>query len=162
VGPEAVAGKQHLLLLEIGHHGVRPMEHGGLQKGQIIAAQGEFAAGFDLHKGPLRLEVAAQAGLALGRAEDFLRLDPVHHFGQTPGMIHLHVIGDDIVDFLGIDDVADAAHHLPDKALFHRVDQGDLVVHDEVGVIGGPGLGAVAVKIPQGPVYGAHPIYSRH
>ena len=40
VGPEAVAGEEDLLLFQQGHHGVRPVEHGGLEEEEVAAAEG--------------------------------------------------------------------------------------------------------------------------
>ena len=56
-------------------------------------------------------------------------------------MVHLHVVGDDIVDLFRVDDLGNPGQHLRDEFLFDGVDQGDLVVEDEEGVVGGAFFG---------------------
>ena len=87
--------------------------------------QGDFRAGFDFLEGPVGLVMAAEAGLAHRGAEELFRLDPLYDFGQAAGVIHFHVVGDDIGDFFRVDDFGHALQHLRDEALFDRVDQGD-------------------------------------
>ena len=73
-------------------------------------------------------------------------------------MVGFRVVGDDDVDFRGVYDGGNAREHLLFEAAFHRVDEGDFFVEDEIGVVGGAFLRLVAVEIPQVPVDGAHPI----
>ncbi len=158
VGPEAVAGEEDLLLFEQGHHGVRPVEHGGFEEEEVAAAEFDFPAGLDHLKGPFFLVVAAEAGLAHGGAEELFRLDCGHGLGQAAGMVHLDVVGDDVVDLLRGDDLGNAGQHLREEFLFDGVDQGDLVVEDEEGVVGGAFFGDVAVEFADIPVDGADPV----
>ena len=158
VGPEGVTGEQDLLFLEVGHHGVRPVEHGGLQEGQVVSPRGQLAAGLDLDKGPILFVVAEQPGLAHGRAENLFRLDPIDDLGQSPGMIHFHVVGDDIINLGRVHDLGHPGHHLGHEFLFDRVNERDVVVDNQIGVIRGAIFGEIAVKIPNGPINGAHPV----
>ena len=50
-------------------------------------------------------------------------------------MIRLDVVRDDDVDLGGVDDGGDACDELIAERRFHRVDQRDFFVEDEVGVI---------------------------
>ena len=51
-------------------------------------------------------------------------------------------------------------HHFAAVLLFNRIDQGDLVINDQVGVVGGAAVGGVAVEITGEPVNGPNPVNS--
>ncbi len=63
-----------------------------------------------------------------------------------------------VIDLFGIDDVVDAVHQLAFIRLFDGVNQGDLLVNDEKGVVGGAAIGGITVKITDVPVDSAHPV----
>ena len=103
------------------------------------------------------MKVLKQVLLALGGTEELLGLHPLDHLGQRPGMVHLHVVDHDEVDPFRRKDLRDALEVLIPKALLHRVEEHHLFVHHEVGIVGGPPFGGVAVKVPQLPVHDPHP-----
>ena len=67
------------------------------------------------------------------------------------------VEGDDIFDLGGINDGCDPVHHLLPEGGLHRIDQGDLIGHDQVGIVGASPFGHVPVEIPDVPVYSPYP-----
>ena len=73
-------------------------------------------------------------------------------------MIRLNVVGDDVIDVRGIDDCGDAREQFVVKTTLHCVDEGDLLVEDEVCIIGGTALRVVAVKAAHRPVNGSDPV----
>ena len=56
-------------------------------------------------------------------------------------MVRFGVVADHVIHFLGVDNLGDIGQKLVGEFLFNRIDQGDFVIHDQVGVVGGPGLG---------------------
>ena len=77
--------------------------------------------------------------------------------GQSAGVVHFGMVGNDHVDLRGVDDGGDAFHHLAEERSLDRVDERDLLIHDEEGVIGGTAAGGVAVELLELPVDGADP-----
>lgn len=73
-------------------------------------------------------------------------------------MIHLDVVDHQVVDLGGIDDGADAVQQVVLVRPLDRVEQGDLVVDDQKGVVGCPPVGRVPVEIPDIPVDGTDPV----
>jgi len=73
-------------------------------------------------------------------------------------MIHLHMVRDDIIDILRVNDLSDMAQHLREEEGLHSIYEGDLFINDEIGVIGSASVGGIPVKTPDVPVDGTNPI----
>jgi hypothetical protein len=50
-------------------------------------------------------------------------------------------------------------HEVAAIASLNRINEGDLLINNEIGIIGGSPVGGIAVKISGQPVYGSDPIY---
>ena len=153
---ERVVGEQDLIDVGVRDHVVGPMDHRGGHKAQGTLADAEGVA--RLHGRCLDTKVGAElvdagtgGSVDLGVGGDF-----VDH-GQGAGVIHLNMVGNDHIDLGGVDDLRDTLHKLIGKRRLARVDQGDLLVHDEVGVIGDAALGGVAVEQALVPIDAANP-----
>ena len=155
--PEGVLRKEDLLLVEIGKHAVRPVEHPRFHERERAVAEAERFAVFDGRDLPIDGQDFLQALCPDGRCEDLLRIHRRDDLGQASRMVELRVEGDDIVNLGGIDDGRYPVHHLLPKGGLHRIDQGDLVGHDQVGIVGAPPFGHIPVEIPDVPVYSPHP-----
>ena len=78
--------------------------------------------------------------------------------GRVAGVVHLHVVGDKHVDLGRVNHRGDALEQLIGEGDLGRVDQRDLLVQDEIGVVGDAGLGSVAVELARVPVERANPV----
>ena len=151
---EPVAGKQDALLLQVGEHAVGPVQHTCLEKRQGTAAETEFFAVLDRLIVPVREEMLLQvAGAHLGAIQRLVLANPVHDPGQPPRVVHLRVIADHQIDLFGIDNSGDIVQHLVREFFFDRIDQGHLLIHDQKRVVGRSLVGAVAMKVPDVPVF---------
>ena len=155
---EGVVREEDLLLGAVGDHAVGPVEHRGRHELQRALAEGERVAGLDALVG--QVAVAGLESLeALRDARDDLGVRAVrHHEGQGAGVVGLDVVGDDVVDLGRVDDGSDALEELFLERLFDRVDEGDLLVEDQVGVVARAAARLVAVEAAHGPVDGADPV----
>jgi len=96
---------------------------------------------------------------AHGGDEDFLGLGGGHEFRQGAGMIHFHMVDDEIVHRFGLDQMGHPAQHLVAEAGLDRIKQRDFLVLDEKGIVGRPGGGGhVAVEVAALPIDGTHPM----
>jgi len=73
-------------------------------------------------------------------------------------MVHLHMVDDQVVDLGGIDDLVQVVEQVALEADLDGVEQGDLLVHHQKGVVGGALVQGIAVKIAQFPVQRADPV----
>ena len=76
-------------------------------------------------------------------------------------MVHLDVVGHQVFDFRGIDDLRDAVEQVVREGTLARVDERDMLVDDEVGVVRGAPVGGVAVEVALVPIDAANPIDAR-
>ena len=155
---EGVVGEQDLVVLVVGDHGIGPVHHGRLYESERALSDLEGVAGLHAHEVKTVPVMSAKSLDALGRTGDDsgFRSD----FGQSrkaSGMIHLHMVGHNIVDGGRIHDGADAFDELAGEGLLAGVDERDLLVEDEVGVVGASALGGVAVEVALVPIDAAHP-----
>ncbi len=156
---KGVAGDEHLVLGKVGKHRVRPVQHPGFDKVHGLRAQADGVAGIDhLQRPVLAMEVLDDGLLAHGRAEDFLWFDQLDHGGQTAGMVHLHMVDYDVVDLGRIHDLVKVMNQVALEAGLHRVEQGDLLILHQKGVVGGALVQGIAMEIAQIPVQGANPV----
>ncbi len=81
--------------------------------------------------------------------------DSMYDTGQGPGVVHFGMIANDVIDLLGINYRRNFCHHLLGEFFLHRVNQGDLFVDDQKGVVGRAVVRGITVKITDIPVGGA-------
>ena len=155
---EGVIREEDLLLGAVGDHAVGPVEHRGRHELQRALADGEGVACLDAFV--RQVAVARLEALeALRDARDDLGVRAVgHHEGQRAGVVGLDVIGDDVVNLSRVDDGSDALEELFLERFLDRVDEGDFLVEDQVGVVARAAARLVAVEAAHGPVDGADPV----
>ena len=151
-----VVGEQNLVHVGVGDHVVRPMNHGGGHKGERALANAQGVAALDGSRLDAKVRTDLVHARTRRRVDRGVGGDAVDH-GQGAGVVHLHVVGNDHVDLGGIDHLRDALHELVGERGFARIDEGDLLIHDEVGVIGDTALGGIAVEQALVPVDAADP-----
>jgi hypothetical protein len=78
---------------------------------------------------------------------------------QTAGMVRFHMVHYDIVDFFRVHNGPDVAQLFPGKRSLHPVDQADLFIHDQEGVVSNPPGSGKAVEVVEGPVPDPHFVY---
>ena len=155
---EGVIREEDLLLGAVGDHAVGPVEHRGRHELQRALADGEGVACLDAFVGQVAV-ARLEALEALRDARDDLGVRAVgHHEGQRAGVVGLDVIGDDVVNLSRVDDGSDALEELFLERFLDRVDEGDLLVEDQVGVVARAAARLVAVEAAHGPVDGADPV----
>ena len=142
---EAVVGEEDLVLGAVGDHVVGPVHHGRLNKGERAFADREGVA--RLHALDLDAEVGAELvhagrGARVDRGVGGVLLD--HR--DAARVVHLDVVGDDDLDLGGVNHLADALDELIGKRRLGCIDERDLLIHDEIGVVGDTPLGGVAVE----------------
>ncbi len=158
VHPEGVLGEQDPLAREVGDHAVGPVEHFGLAEGERVVAEVELFEVADDGDGDVPVEVGLESGDTGLRGEDLLGSRGGDRLWETAGVVHLGVVGDDVVDPVDRQHRGDAGEHLGDEGAADGVDQHDLVRDDEVRVVGGAATRAIAVEVAERPVDGAHPV----
>lgn len=77
--------------------------------------------------------------------------------GQRAAVVGFGVVGYDHVDLVGLYDGADAFEHFFCRTL-DGIDERDLFVENEIGVVRGAFFRFVPVEIAHVPVYGSHPV----
>ena len=155
---EGVVGEENLVVGVIGDHVVRPVDHRRLHEGQRALADAEGVTGLDA--------MVAEVAEVRGHVLDTLRRGAVDlcpgrelmNHGGGAGVVHLDVVGDEDVDFGGVDHRGDALEELVFERDLGGVDERDLLVQDEVGVVCDARLGGVAVELAGVPVERADPV----
>ncbi len=69
------------------------------------------------------------------------------------------MIDDQIINFAGIDDLADIANQILFKGIFDGVHQGNFIIQNQIGVVGRAFVGGIAVEISDIPIHCSDPIY---
>ena len=82
----------------------------------------------------------------------------IHHYGQRARMIRLHMIGHHVIEVLWGNYLLDPVCHLLVEGCLHRIDEGDLLIDNEIGIVGGPQMRGVAVEIPHITINGFHSV----
>ena len=80
------------------------------------------------------------------------------HLRQCAGMVQLGMVADHVIHARKIDQRSNVPQQLVGKWSLDRVDQGGLLVAQQIGVVGGAALGVVAVEVADRPVDGADPV----
>ena len=135
---QSVGGEQHLVRAVIGDDHLRPVYHGGRQEGEGVAAQRQRVA-LAHHQAAVGVVAAVEL---LHHPERRLR---GHHHGGGVGVhkahdvgavIRLHVLHHQIVRRAALQRRRQAVHPLLAEMGVHRVHHGDLLVQNDVGVVG--------------------------
>jgi hypothetical protein len=157
---EGVTGEKDVVLGQVAEHGVRPVEHGGLDKDQFLAvAQVEAVAGLDHPEIPVLVILPLDRFHPVGRAVDGLLRDARHQLRQGAAVVHLAVAGDDEVDPVQLDPLGQIGDEFLVKRGPDRIDERHLLLFDKIGVVAGAAMGRklVAVEFAQFPVDLADP-----
>ena len=159
-GAERVRGEEDLVRTVVGHHHLRPVDHGGHAEGQRMPPQGQGLPLFD-HQG-------VDGGLSEKLGEHRQGLLVAHHRHirtagqQVPergGVVRLHVVNDYVVQSAAVQDVVQVFKKLVGDAAVHRVKQHGLFIQQHVGVIGhASGDRVGAFKQGQAAVVAADPV----
>ena len=135
------------------------MKHANFDELDALFAQADRLPGFNNFIGPVRpVKVLHQGLLPHGGADHLLWLDHVDEDRKGPGVVHLDVVHDDVVDLLETCQFLNVPDQVVLKRLLDGIHQGDLLVHDEKGVVGGALWSGIPMKVPDIPVHGTHPV----
>ncbi len=66
---EGVVGKKNFVLLYVGHHGIRPVDHGDLHKGQGLPSKFKYITGLHHRNGDFLPVVLLQLSFGPGTAQ---------------------------------------------------------------------------------------------
>ena len=155
---KSVIGKQYFFFRAVGNHAVRPVEHrcrnegkSTFSKGNAVASLYRYIIFFAIASGkPLETIRVAGNNLSIWAL--------LSKEWNSTGMIWLNVIGYNIVYLCRIHQLADTAKGLHSKWSLYCINQGNLLVHDKVGIIGGAFFGIIAMKAAHGVIHRAYPI----
>ena len=76
----------------------------------------------------------------------------MHDSRKAPRVIHFRVIAHHQINFLRIDQLADPGNQFVSEILFHRIDEGNFFIHDDIGIVGRPLIGGIAMKVSDIPI----------
>jgi len=133
---EGVVWHQDGVASQIGEHAVRPVEEARFDKDQLPGPEVDAVASVhDLVLPWLVIVPRETVNAHLG--DNQLGIGCLVQDGaQTAGVIGFGMVGDHIVDASRVDDLAHVGQELVRERLPDRIDQGDLLVDDQVGVVG--------------------------
>ena len=148
---KAVGTKEHLVGGLVGEDHLGPVNVGGADKGQAVAAQVEHIALFDDHLalGVVGAKVVdhhaegthAGHNLGLGIA--------LHKGGDAGGVIGLHVMDDQVVGRTAIEHGLEVAEPLVNKTAVDRIGDSDFIAQDNIAVVCHAVLGHVVLALKQ-------------
>ena len=160
-GAEGVGGEQHLVGGVIGHHHLRPVDHGGHQEGEGVAAGAEGIPLLHHHSpvGDITVKKLADHGDSLGVGHHLGARPAAQQLAQGGAVVRLHVIHHHIVQGpAGQGKLQVLEEPLP-HGLVHRVQQDGLLIQHQIGVIAdAPGNGKHILKLRQLPVRASQPV----
>ena len=156
---KGIVGEENLVVGVVGDHVVGPVDHGRLHEGERALADAERVTRLDtvvsevaiVRGEPLHTLRRRAVNLAVGRRG----LDG----GHVARVVHLDVVGDKDVDLRRVDDRGDAGEQLVLEGDLGGVDERDLLVHDEVRVVGDAVFRGVAMEAAGVPVDAADPVH---
>ena len=133
---------------------------GRLDEDQLAFPDGDPVARLDGPEVPRLVVVARRCSPCPAWRRRARRWGMLHDEGKPARVIGLGVVGNDDVDLRRVDDGPDVLEQLLPEGAPDGVDQGGLLVQDEIGVVGGAPVGRqlVAVELPQAPVHDPHPV----
>ena len=135
---EAVGGEKNLVRRVIGDHDFGPVDHGGHVEAQGVAAQGKSVAlcHGDAALGTVGAEELLHHDEGLAGGDDGgLRIEP-EEIGNVGRMVRLHVLHDQIVRPSAAENGFQIVQPFVGETGVHRVHDGDLLVQNDVGIVG--------------------------
>ena len=158
---EGVVGQQQLVFGNVGKHAVGPVQHRRLEEGQCLVPQRDRVTAADDLTLPAVREVLAER-LLTPFAVDECGIWRAGKYGRERcRMVQLGVVGNQVVDLRGVDNLRDLAEHLALEPRHDRIDQGDAVIDDQVGVVRSASMRVVrvAVEVAHFPIHGSNPVH---
>ena len=160
-GAEGVRREQGAVGGVKGDHGLRPVDHGGADEGDLVAAEGEGVP--LLH---LDAAVAFQMEAELPHQHEGLFGGDDLHLGVPQqdllnggAVIRLHVVDDQVIQGPVPQQVLDVFQQLAAGGPVHRVKQDGFLVQQQIGVVADAlGDGVDILEQGQAVVVGAHPV----
>ena len=135
---EAVGGEEDLLVRLIADHHLGPVDHGGHDEGEGVAAQGEDVP--LLHSegagGPLAGKEPGQHGEGLGVAHQGHLRVLLRQQADAAGVVGLQMLDDQVVGRPAPQLRLQLLQPLLRRPAVHGVHDGHLLVEDDVGVVG--------------------------
>ena len=156
--PERVVGKEDVFGRHVTDHVVRPVHHGGGHEGERPFPEGKRFSRFHADIAEVSVIGGKVFHARAGRGVNFRVFGDVFYERDRPAVVGFGMVGNDHVDFCGVNDGGNARKHLFLEGFFHRVDEGDLFVENEIGVVSRAFFRFVAVEVAQIPVDGAYPV----
>ena len=133
---EGVTRYEQAILLEVGEHTVRPVEHPGFDELHGPGSQTDRLSGFhDLKRPVVPVEMIDQVLFSHGRTDDLFGLNQIDDLRCSPRVIHLHMIHHEVVNFLGIHNSGNVTDQIVDERLLDRIKERNLFIHDQIGVV---------------------------
>ena len=135
---EAVRGEEDLVRAVIGDHDFRPVDHGSKDEIQYMRAQLELVAVLDdqLLHGGIKVKELSHEGKGLG-VSDYSRVGiDIEEIEDICGVVRLHMLHDQVIGLTAAQDFAELSEPLICKFYIHGIHDGDLLVHDDVGIVG--------------------------
>ena len=135
---EAVGGEKDFVRRVIGDHDLGPVDHGGHIEAQSVAAQGKGVAlcHGDAALGTVSAEELLHHDEGLAGGDDGgLGIEP-EEIGNVGRMVRLHVLHDQIVRLSAAEDGLQIVQPFVGETGVHRVHDGDLLVQNDVGIVG--------------------------
>ena len=134
---EAVSGEENLVIGIIGHNDLRPVNHGRTHKGQGVLAQAQGIA-LAHHNAPIGVVVAEEVlhhHERLGGGNHGRLGVDLQEIGDVGRVVRLHVLHHQVVRLAAAQGVLNVVQPLMGKAPVYGVHDGDLFVHDGVGIV---------------------------
>ena len=160
-GAECVGGEQDLVGGVIGHHHLRPVDHGGHDEGEGMAAGAEGVPLLHHHgaAGDVAVEELADHGHGLG-VGDHLGIRPAaQDLAQGGAVVRLHVVDHHIVQGTARQGKLQILQEPLAHSSVHCVQQDGLLIQHQIGVVAdAPGDGIDALEFGEPPVGGAQPV----
>ena len=148
---KAVGTKKHLVGGLVGEEHLGPVNVGGADKGQAVAAQIEHIALFDDHfaLGEVGAKVVDHHAESTHAGHDLRPGIALHKGSDTGGVIGLHVMDDQVVGRTAIEHGLEVAEPLVDKASVDRIGDSDFIAQDNIAVVCHAVLGHVVLALEQ-------------
>ena len=156
--PERVVGEEDVVGRHKRDHIVGPVHHGSGDEGEGALAERKRFARLYAYIAEIAVVSGEVFDARARRGVDLRVFGDACDEGEGAAVVGFRVVGYDDVDFRGIDDGGDAREHFLFEGFFDRVDERDLLVDDEIGVVSRAFLRFVAVEVPEVPVDRAYPI----
>ena len=158
---ERVRREENVVDRIVGHHGLGPVDHGGHDEGQRVAAGIERVHLLHQHGAAVHVEIEELVDHLerLGVADDLHLGMAAHNLAHCGAVIRLHVIDDQIVERTAVKDVLEVLEELIGYAPVDGIQQHGLFIQQHIGVIGHAARdGEYVFKQRQTAVAAAHPV----